>query len=432
MRAGLVAVLLAAACGRGAIDVEAMRDPASCEGCHAGHVREWASSMHAYASDDPVFLALERLGQRETGGALGDFCVRCHAPTAVAIGAIVDGEGLEALPRSLRGVGCVACHQIDAVTALHNGGLEWAEDGVVRGGLRDAVETPAHGSAYSALLDTADLRSSDACGACHDVVAGELGVEQTYAEWAESAFAKPPIGLSCGACHMPGRDGEAAEGERPRRVHDHRMPGVDLALTDWPDRDVQRALVERDLASVLTAKLCTRPAGAGVDVDVTLDNVGAGHAFPSGVTHARRAWVELVAEEGGAVTHTSGAYDADDVVPIDGDDWVLGSRFLDADGAPVAHVWDAAAIEGELLPTAPTFDPSDPASYHAVTRTFFVPGAPDTIRMRVRIQPVARDVLDDLVAAGELDPTILDAMPILDLAPTALTWRATDGWGCSP
>ena len=34
--------------------------------------------MHAHASDDPVFVALEQLGQRETDGALGTFCVGCH------------------------------------------------------------------------------------------------------------------------------------------------------------------------------------------------------------------------------------------------------------------------------------------------------------------------------------------------------------------
>ena len=39
--------------------------------------------MHAYAAEDPVFLAMNARGQRETKGALGDFCVKCHAPMAV-------------------------------------------------------------------------------------------------------------------------------------------------------------------------------------------------------------------------------------------------------------------------------------------------------------------------------------------------------------
>jgi hypothetical protein len=39
--------------------------------------------MHAYAAEDPVFLAMNARGQRETQGALGAFCVNCHAPLAV-------------------------------------------------------------------------------------------------------------------------------------------------------------------------------------------------------------------------------------------------------------------------------------------------------------------------------------------------------------
>ena len=55
--------------------------------------------MHAYAAEDPVFLAMNQRLQRETGGALGDFCVRCHAPMAVREGATRDGLDLAA-PRA--------------------------------------------------------------------------------------------------------------------------------------------------------------------------------------------------------------------------------------------------------------------------------------------------------------------------------------------
>src|SRR5687768_1766164 len=65
-------------------------DPASCKSCHPKHYREWRSSMHAYAADDPVFLAMNKRGQRETEGALGDFCVGCHAPMAVREGETSD------------------------------------------------------------------------------------------------------------------------------------------------------------------------------------------------------------------------------------------------------------------------------------------------------------------------------------------------------
>ena len=36
------------------------------------------------AMDDPVFIAMNKKGQRETNGALGTFCVNCHAPMAAS------------------------------------------------------------------------------------------------------------------------------------------------------------------------------------------------------------------------------------------------------------------------------------------------------------------------------------------------------------
>src|SRR5687768_13395993 len=66
---------------------EALQDPQSCAGCHPDHYREWSGSMHAFAGVDPVFLALNKRMQRETNGALGNFCVQCHAPMAVRLGA---------------------------------------------------------------------------------------------------------------------------------------------------------------------------------------------------------------------------------------------------------------------------------------------------------------------------------------------------------
>jgi len=66
---------------------EQLLDAETCRACHSDHYREWAGSMHAYASQDPVFLAMNRRGQAETHGELGTFCVGCHAPLALREGA---------------------------------------------------------------------------------------------------------------------------------------------------------------------------------------------------------------------------------------------------------------------------------------------------------------------------------------------------------
>jgi hypothetical protein len=432
---GLGALLLCTCVACQPLDAEALRDPSTCEGCHPDHVSEWASSMHAYASEDPVFVAMNRRGQRDTGGQLGSFCVRCHAPLAVALGATADGANLDELPRELRGVGCIACHQVAAIEQLHNGGLRLQEDGVMRGGLRAPVATAAHGSERSDLVDVDALTSSQTCGACHDVVLPSgLAVETTYREWSGSLFARPGIGVSCADCHMFRRTAPAAIGGPMRVVHDHSLPGIDLAVTPWPGSNEQRAAIDRDLLGALNASLCVQPTGGGVQVDVTLDNAQVGHAFPSGTTHARRLWVELVAETGGVVTQSIGRFAPGAVVHAgdDPDVWVLGSQFRDAQQREVQFAWQAETIASELLAPSVTLDPNQPGYFHARTRSFQLVGQPDTIRLSLHVQPIGLDILDDLIASGDLEPGVRDAMPVHTLTGAARQWRATDGYGCTP
>ena len=75
-----LALLAHGRCGGGTpVDAarrEELMDPEACKTCHPIAYQEWSGSMHAYAADDPVFLAMNQRAQRETSGALGDFCVQ--------------------------------------------------------------------------------------------------------------------------------------------------------------------------------------------------------------------------------------------------------------------------------------------------------------------------------------------------------------------
>lgn len=420
------------------LDAEALRDPESCRGCHPNHYREWASSMHAYAAEDPVFVAMNARGQRETGGALGDFCVRCHAPVALRTGATKDGLNLAALPRPLRGVTCAFCHQIDAVAGTHNNPLRSADDGVLRGGIQDPVRTGAHRSAYSTLHDRNGTDSASLCGSCHDVVTpAGVPIERSFVEWQASIFgqAGAPAGqrLSCGACHMPGRQALAAQapGTGLRRVHDHSMPGVDIALSPFPDIEAQTQAVQRDLDPTLAATLCV----TADDIIVTLDNVGAGHAFPSGASQDRRAWVEVIAYAGAREVYRSGVVQDGQPVTEAGDPrlFLLRDRLLGAAGQEVHMFWEAASYKSALLPPAVTTDPRDPRFFHAVERRYPISGlSPDRVEMRARIRPLPLEVLDELVASGDLDPAVRGRVPTFSLAGATLTWRRDGGRGCVP
>jgi hypothetical protein len=413
---------------------DALLDPNNCLPCHADQFREWAGSMHAYASEDPVFVAMNKRMQRETNGQAGTLCVGCHAPMAVRLGKTTDGLNLADLPSSMRGVTCFFCHATDAVEGTHNNPLRLATDGAMRGGIADPVKAP-HRATYSALHDRETQTSSSMCGACHDVVTQPgAHVERTFDEWNASLYAKPGQ-LSCSKCHMEGRDGVAAkvDGAPARRVHDHSMAAVDIALTPFSETESQRASVQKLLDSTLLTKLCVKQSPAGVLAEVTLDNAFAGHNFPSGAAQDRRAWLELIAYRNGAQVFSSGVVpDKKAVTSIaDPNLWLLRDKIFTADGNETHLFWQAARFESEHLAAALTADPKDPAFFHSVTRSFTLPlPAPDRVTMRVRMRPVDFDLLDDLVATKDLDPQILDRVPTYDIGGTTREWTNAGGFRC--
>ncbi len=409
-----------------------MMDPEACVECHPTHFAQWSGSMHAYAADDPVFLAMNAKGQRETDGSLGDFCLQCHAPLAVQLGIITDGSNLGELPQHVKGVTCYFCHQVTDVEGTHNAPLTLAFDRTMRGGFADPVPNRAHPSAYSPFLDRNSPESSELCGSCHDIVTPSgVHIERTYVEWQESLFAKPLFGLNCGSCHMGGTNGVAAEAEGVplRRIHDHAMPGVDVATTPWPELDAQRSLVQEFLDDSLQAFLCVAPPTAPPTLAVlTLENVAAGHRFPSGATSDRRVWVEVVAYEGDTEVWSTGKI-ADDErfdAVADADTWSLHTTLLDAQGEVTHDFWDAAQLNGveAPLPVQTTLDASDPAyvQTHQSRNILIREGVPDRIEAVVKVRPIGLDVIDDLIASGDLDPVLRDAMPTFALESTRLVW----------
>jgi hypothetical protein len=419
---------------------EQLKDPATCEGCHAEIYREWSGSMHAYAGDDPIFRAMNAYGQAQTNGALGDLCVRCHAPLALREGLTVDGTNLDEVPASRRGVTCYFCHQVDRVTGTHNAAMELAGDAVMRGGRADPLETPAHDSAYSSLHDRDQLESSSLCGACHDIVNGQgFALERTYKEWQGSLYSNPSgrERLSCQSCHMPSRVGLAAnvEGAPERRVRGHMFPGVDLALIDWPEREAQRAAVQRELDATLLASLCVVPGAAGATVSVDLEAVATGHHFPSGAAPDRRLWIELVAYQRGRVVFQSGVVPDRRPVPSIADPHLVlyRDRTFRADGTEAKQLFEVVRAEPNVLLAPVTREPTDPrfGETHSVTR-FPIPTLPDRVTLRVRLEPIGREILDELVQAGYLDLALADAMPRLTLGSASLEWTADSGELCQP
>lgn len=438
----LVAALASGAqgCGHGSsaaptyLDRDTMLDPQTCATCHANHYSDWSGSMHAYASDDPVFLAMNARGQRETNGQLGSFCVQCHAPIALEEGATTDGTNLATVPQKLKGVTCFFCHTIASVTGTHNAAVTLSGDLVMRGEYSDPIASTAHASTYDVLHDRDRIESAGACGACHDIVTtGGAAIERTYAEWQTSIFDHTSGGETCGGCHM--NQGTSPEpiaqvtGAPARNYHAHDFPAVDVALDpSFANLAAEKANNLTSLQTTLQAALCVTELGA---VRVIVDNVSAGHFWPSGAAQDRRAWAEVIAYKNGAQFYESGVIPAGTpvvAVQNDPDLWLLRDCMFDATSKQVDMFWQAVTTQGNELPVPVTTDLTDPRYYQTHIYQEFPRGPsavltqmPDQVTMRIRLQSIGLDVIQDLADSGDLDAGVAANIPTWDVVPL-LTW----------
>lgn len=192
-----------------------------CAECHQQVFDEWETSWHARAWTD------EEVRKLSNDFSNAD-CIDCHAPRPI----FETGLANRVLPRTTRrveGVDCISCHLMP--------------DGTMAGTI-DSTTAPCRPVA------TRELVAPEFCAGCHDQ-------HGTVQQWKASRFAEPGPGfMSCVDCHMPHRGGDPSGGR------DHTMHGG------------------HDLALVRTAvELRGRRAGQGWEVEV--ENVGAGHNYPT-------------------------------------------------------------------------------------------------------------------------------------------------------
>jgi hypothetical protein len=436
----------------GALTPEQLRNPESCKECHPGHYREWSGSMHAFASRDPVFRAMNQRGQRETNGELGDFCVKCHAPMAAFDKQTTDGLNLDALGHEDRGVTCYFCHSVVGVEGTHNAQLRLAADTTLRGPFADALPTLAHGTEPSKHFDGNEVESSQMCGACHDIIMPKgVAIERTFKEYEAGLFSKsgtgkPPPFSSCIDCHMQGRKSVVADvpGAPERIVHEHFWPGIDVAFGDFPHREAMRSAIEDcqlGVASVSYFSLEVSPP----NLFTFLIETNAGHNQPSGAAQDRRMWLEFLAydEAGNLIAEASSGNIADGELeekptgdPKHDPQLVLfGDRIFDENGKRVHMFWDAAKSEAypkgyeslSLPPASTTYVEGK----HVIVKQLRAAGRngvglPARISARLRIRPIGIDVLDDLVQSGDLDKAIVAEMPTLTFG-AQIAWSQADG-----
>ena len=357
-----------------------------------------------------------------TGSGGEHWCVHCHAPLDQLASTVPPWNGADVAarggrkplgelfsPEAAEGITCVACHTsvgpVEAHAQRRRGDQRGGQTGDRYEGnptwtsTQTGVTFPARpedalglagisNSGYrleprSLFIDTvtatgpmvhaaqergarAYLRSSEFCGACHDVrlfgtdVVGvrERGehfkrLRNAYSEWSAWSKAEERAGkraASCQDCHMsmfPGvcqagapRSDEKSESCPPGtgfvarapgafgRSASHYFTGVEVPMADsFPANDADDRSLDSDgvpiglrarrdllLRNTFTLKFgSARASGGRLDLPLEITNVGAGHRVPAGFSQEREFWIELrVLDARGQTVYEVGRVDRPD------------------------------------------------------------------------------------------------------------------------
>jgi nitrate/TMAO reductase-like tetraheme cytochrome c subunit len=233
----------------------------TCRNCHLDITDQWNRSAHSKAdrTKNPLFGRMYFYSLKETRGKTMLACGPCHE-TASFVNQ--DFEFVRSV--SQEGVTCVYCHAISEPGDGKGIPSYTLDLSAYQGTIRTPVTTPAHKSAYSAYL-----KSAEYCGTCH-TYSNQNGVKisKTYAEWKGSKYAKQ--GVTCQFCHMPGGPGRNSSQGPPRpRVADHSF-------------STDALVAARPHAATLALTGARRPGVDSIRVFATVTNAGWGHSLPTG------------------------------------------------------------------------------------------------------------------------------------------------------
>ncbi|MBI4666418.1 MAG: hypothetical protein HY751_08420 [Nitrospinae bacterium] len=231
-----------------------------CGKCHTRLYNMWKESMHAKATEDPIFRASYLEAHYKSGGGAAKICLRCHAPSAKGNNIL----NLDEAPTS-EGITCDFCHSVKSVDLKKKDNPFVVDAGPVKYGPNKKGDVKQHKVAYSKIQGEAAF-----CATCHEYSLNGVPIISTYSEWMESSYSKE--GRPCQYCHMQEAPGEISNNvisERGPKIFSHHLAGAH-SLTQ-----LQKAL------ALKIAKVERSADRMTVLVDVT--NVGSGHRVPTGI-----------------------------------------------------------------------------------------------------------------------------------------------------
>jgi hypothetical protein len=340
----------------------AFTEPEQCASCHPKHFKEWQISMHAYAMKDPVFHALDSIGQIRSNNRLNQFCRECHSPIGSLSGETPIGYNRNTISKlAVHGISCDVCHSMKSPNPGGNIPT-FRTDKVKQGSIPNPIENSFHKSEFVPKYATSEI-----CEPCHMVTSPNgIVVEETFKEWKQSVYPARPV--SCQECHMHYSEGPAAIGGPIRKVHEHKMIGVDIPLTDdFPGREETIKAVDSLLRfsskySIFAPDSVRR--NTSFKVRGTVYNSTTGHNLPSGTIYERQMWIEMLAidKSTGDTLYKSGTLDANGDLRNHNSEYVKkGLISKDNDltifngiakkhGKEIDFFWEADAIENRTIP----------------------------------------------------------------------------------
>lgn len=341
--------------------------PDTCAGCHAQIYEQWENSMHHLAHKDPVYSRVSqflRKGLTDAGEIEeAESCVKCHTPVGYVTGfPKKTSDDLSKTPEiATQGIQCDYCHSAESVRQIHNNGLvirpgQGEDDPGIKYGPFDDAEPDFHEAQYSQLHTDSKI-----CGTCHNVkhVAFGTDLETTYTEWENSAYNSPDPEkkIACQGCHMYQRPGIPATGSTPRpenpgsaadysaerpHIFTHYFVGANTFVPAEFGGKLKASMAEERLKNAATVAVDISKIGQK-KLGITVDNVGAGHCIPTGLSDFRQVWLEIIVQDkGGKTVYQSGVLDDNHILPDTA--VIFHTVFGDGEGNKVINISKARQI----------------------------------------------------------------------------------------
>ena len=343
---------------------------ASCNNCHSDMFEQWSDSNHRLmGQSNPYFSVLEDIAAETEGEEFRSWCSGCHNPERVLTGLPFNGHTNNmferqgaSLKKALKedkhgpdeGTGCLFCHRI---TKLEDAGgnaamtvdLSNRERYVFENSNNDILNfigdsqinarPEVHKQSYMQPFYKDELY----CKSCHNEFSPGLGamIVDTWGEWEKSTYNNPnnpDKHLGCIDCHMHGDNTKIGQdipgtstdgGQLKKDVKTHQFSGANHFLLGLRNKKLESMSIDLLKTSASLEQRLDKE-----QLIVRVNNVGAGHALPTGVADFRQFWLQVnVTDASGKLVLQSGQQDhAGNVEP---DARMFMKEFGDKNGKPV-------------------------------------------------------------------------------------------------